>query len=85
MTTRQTKYRICPLCEATCGLELVVDGREVTAVRGDDADVFSQGFICPKGVRVGAARPGSGSLARTAGAPQRYAGAGSRGTRRSPR
>jgi len=52
MTTRQTKYRICPLCEATCGLELVVDRREVTAVRGDAADVFSQGFICPKGVAL---------------------------------
>ena len=52
MSTRQTKYRICPLCEATCGLELVVDGRAVTAVRGDNADVFSQGFICPKGVAL---------------------------------
>jgi len=51
-TTREIKYRICPLCEATCGLELVVDGREVVAVRGDDADVFSQGFICPKGAAI---------------------------------
>jgi anaerobic selenocysteine-containing dehydrogenase len=52
MTTRETKYRICPLCEATCGLQLSVEGRTVTAVRGDDADVFSQGFICPKGVAL---------------------------------
>jgi anaerobic selenocysteine-containing dehydrogenase len=52
MTTRETKYRICPLCEATCGLEVVVDDRQVIAVRGDDADVFSQGFICPKGVAL---------------------------------
>src|ERR1700675_1763981 len=51
-TRRETKYRICPLCEATCGLELVVDGRKVVAVRGDAADVFSQGFICPKGVAL---------------------------------
>src|ERR1700675_112545 len=51
-TRRETKYRICPLCEATCGLELVVDGRKVIAVRGDEADVFSQGFICPKGVAL---------------------------------
>ena len=52
MTRRETKYRICPFCEATCGLEVVVDGRDVIAVRGDDADVFSQGFICPKGVAL---------------------------------
>ena len=51
-TTHETKYRICPLCEATCGLEIVVDGREVVAVRGVAADVFSQGFICPKGVAL---------------------------------
>jgi anaerobic selenocysteine-containing dehydrogenase len=48
----RTAYRICPLCEATCGLELTVDGRSVTSVRGDRADVFSQGFICPKGVAL---------------------------------
>ena len=51
-TTRETKYRICPLCEATCGLQVVVDRREVITVRGDAADVFSQGFICPKGVAL---------------------------------
>ena len=44
----QTKYRICPLCEATCGLQIEVEGRTIKAIRGDDADVFSQGFICPK-------------------------------------
>ncbi len=48
----QTKLRICPLCEATCGLELTVDGRRVTAVRGDAKDSFSEGYICPKGVAI---------------------------------
>jgi len=44
-----TAYRICPFCEATCGLELtIIDGR-VTGARGDRDDVFSHGFICPKG------------------------------------
>ncbi len=43
-----THYRTCPFCEATCGLEIETDGHEVVAVRGDDQDVFSQGFICPK-------------------------------------
>ena len=45
----QIAYRICPLCEATCGLELHLDGRAITLVRGDKDDVFSHGFICPKG------------------------------------
>nr|WP_203610453.1 molybdopterin oxidoreductase family protein [Streptomyces sp. SID8111] len=42
--------RICPLCEATCGLTLTIDdGGRVTRARGDRDDVFSKGFICPKG------------------------------------
>ncbi|MEU3688872.1 molybdopterin oxidoreductase family protein [Streptomyces narbonensis] len=44
-----TAPRICPLCEATCGLTLTLDGTRVTGARGDRDDVFSQGFICPKG------------------------------------
>ena len=45
--------RICPLCEATCGLTLTLDSGTVTSVRGDDQDVFSHGFLCPKGVALG--------------------------------
>jgi anaerobic selenocysteine-containing dehydrogenase len=45
----RTALRTCPLCEATCGLELTLAGEEVTAIRGDREDVFSRGFICPKG------------------------------------
>src|SRR5215213_9208944 len=41
-------YRTCPFCEATCGLEIETEGREVVSVRGDAEDVFSQGFLCPK-------------------------------------
>lgn len=48
----EKKYRICPLCEATCGLELKVDGRDVLEVRGDNQDVFSKGYVCPKGVAI---------------------------------
>src|SRR5436190_11241548 len=43
-----THYRTCPLCEATCGLEIDVDGEQIVSIRGDDRDVFSKGFICPK-------------------------------------
>jgi anaerobic selenocysteine-containing dehydrogenase len=48
----RTAYRICPLCEACCGLELTVSGGRVTAVRGHDADVFSRGYVCPKAVAL---------------------------------
>ncbi|MFC7938062.1 molybdopterin oxidoreductase family protein [Streptomyces sp. NPDC057387] len=50
----RTALRICPLCEATCGLALTVDGSTVIAARGDRDDVFSRGFICPKGASFGA-------------------------------
>src|SRR4051794_138145 len=41
-------YRTCPFCEATCGLEVTTSDGEVVSVRGDDDDVLSHGFICPK-------------------------------------
>src|ERR1051325_8525012 len=44
----RTSYHVCPLCEATCGLEIRTRGREVVGIRGDEADPFSRGFICPK-------------------------------------
>ena len=50
----RTHYRTCPLCEATCGLAVEVEGDRVTKVRGDDQDPFSRGFICPKGANLGA-------------------------------
>ena len=47
-----THYRICPLCEACCGLQVQTEGGQVTAIRGADDDVFSAGYICPKGVAL---------------------------------
>ncbi|MDX3232255.1 molybdopterin oxidoreductase family protein [Streptomyces sp. ME19-01-6] len=49
----RTALRICPLCEATCGLTLTIEEGRVTRARGDGDDVFSQGFICPKGASFG--------------------------------
>ncbi|MFF3624253.1 molybdopterin oxidoreductase family protein [Streptomyces sp. NPDC002467] len=49
----RTALRICPLCEATCGLTLTIEGAKVTGARGDREDVFSRGFICPKGAAFG--------------------------------
>src|SRR3954453_3091117 len=43
-----THFRTCPFCEATCGLEVTVEGDQVLSVKGDKEDVFSHGFICPK-------------------------------------
>ena len=48
----RTAYATCPFCEATCGLEVQFDGDAVAGVRGDREDVFSQGFICPKGASI---------------------------------
>ncbi|MFN0245659.1 MAG: molybdopterin oxidoreductase family protein [Kofleriaceae bacterium] len=47
-----TVYRSCPLCEATCGVAIELDGAQVVSVRGDDADPFSKGYICPKGTAL---------------------------------
>jgi anaerobic selenocysteine-containing dehydrogenase len=47
-----THYRTCPLCEATCGLEIVTRGEDIVSIRGDAQDVLSHGFLCPKGVAL---------------------------------
>ena len=54
MTTADTTihHRICPLCEACCGLELTVQSGKVIRIRGHEADVFSAGYICPKAVAL---------------------------------
>ena len=54
----RTAYRTCPLCEAGCGLEIALgrsaDGAErVVRIRGDRDDVFSHGYLCPKGTTLG--------------------------------
>ncbi|KRV46518.1 molybdopterin-binding oxidoreductase [Wenjunlia vitaminophila] len=49
----RTAHRICPLCEASCGLTIELDGDRATRVRGNAADVFSKGYVCPKGIALG--------------------------------
>ena len=44
-----TAFRTCPLCEAGCGLEITLTAGRVSRIRGGAADVFSHGYICPKG------------------------------------
>jgi anaerobic selenocysteine-containing dehydrogenase len=52
MLETTTHHRICPLCEACCGLEIKVADGKVTSIRGHEADVFSAGYICPKAVAL---------------------------------
>jgi anaerobic selenocysteine-containing dehydrogenase len=51
--TRDIHYRTCPLCEAMCGLEVHVEDDQVALIRPDRDDVWSKGFICPKGTTLG--------------------------------
>ena len=52
MSERRLAYRTCPLCEATCGLEVTLGPGGVERIRGDAADVFSHGYVCPKGASI---------------------------------
>src|SRR4029453_8456205 len=54
MTTqdRRVVHRVCPFCEATCGLAVEVEGDAIVTVRGDKQDPFSRGYICPKAYGV---------------------------------
>lgn len=50
--THRTCHRICPLCEACCGLELQLADEQVVSIRGHQADVLSAGYLCPKGAAL---------------------------------
>jgi anaerobic selenocysteine-containing dehydrogenase len=45
--------RTCPLCEAMCGLRVHVTGEQVGRVEPDPDDVWSRGYVCPKGATLG--------------------------------
>jgi len=50
--TETVHHRVCPLCEACCGLEIKVSDGRVTSIRGHAEDVLSRGYICPKAVAL---------------------------------
>ena len=50
--TEQTHYKICPLCEACCGLEVRTQGQRILSIRGQANDVLSAGYLCPKAVAL---------------------------------
>jgi anaerobic selenocysteine-containing dehydrogenase len=45
-------HRACNLCEAICGLEITVEGRDIVSIRGDKKDPLSRGHVCPKAVAL---------------------------------
>ena len=50
--TKQWHKTACVLCSANCGIEVRIDGREITRVRGDKDHPASKGYTCEKGLRV---------------------------------
>jgi anaerobic selenocysteine-containing dehydrogenase len=52
--TETIHRKTCPLCECMCGLDIHVNPeQQVTLVRGAKDDVWSKGYICPKGSALG--------------------------------
>jgi len=47
-----TVFHTCSLCEATCGLAFEVEDNRILSVRPDEDDVFSKGYVCPKGIAI---------------------------------
>lgn len=45
-------YQSCNLCEAICGIEILVQADQSLDIRGDKDDPFSRGYICPKAVAL---------------------------------
>ena len=52
VNAERTVYRACNLCEAICGLEFKIQDSTVVSIRGDQADPFSRGHICPKAIAL---------------------------------
>lgn len=46
------KKTACILCESNCGIEVRLDGREFTRIRGNKEHVESAGYTCEKALRL---------------------------------
>ena len=42
----------CNLCEAICGLEIILEDGQIRSIKGDKLDPVSRGHICPKAVAL---------------------------------
>jgi anaerobic selenocysteine-containing dehydrogenase len=60
--------RQCPLCECMCGMEIHLDPDDkVKVIRPDKDDVWSKGYICPKGTTLGKLHEDPDRIRRPAG------------------
>ncbi len=50
--TKEWHSTACILCSNNCGIEVRLDGREITRVRGNKRHVGSKGYTCEKALRV---------------------------------
>ena len=41
-------FVVCNFCDATCGLEVIHDGKKIISIKGDRENPFSRGHCCPK-------------------------------------
>ena len=48
MPDQRKYFGHCPFCEAGCGLEITRQGQTVQSIKGDAANPFSRGAVCPK-------------------------------------
>lgn len=46
------KKTACILCSMNCGVEVLVEGREIIKVKGDKSHPISQGYACQKAQRI---------------------------------
>ncbi|MDG2050744.1 MAG: molybdopterin-dependent oxidoreductase [Myxococcota bacterium] len=53
MAQAEIRTKTCPLCEAMCGLRIQIEAGQVTKIRPNPKDVWSQGYMCPKGAALG--------------------------------
>lgn len=52
MSTAASHKTACILCYVNCGLEVEIDGRQITKVRGDRDNPKSKGYLCQKAARL---------------------------------
>jgi len=52
----------CVLCSSNCGLEVRLDGRQITRVKGNKAHVGSKGYTCEKALRINHYQNAAGRL-----------------------
>ena len=50
--TKTWHKTVCVLCSSNCGVEVRLDGRTITRVRGNKAHVTSKGYTCEKALRI---------------------------------